>query len=201
MHPQRLQLTRPFIIVIVIIITNPGTATTATPPPTQRATTPPPMQSATTTPPPIQRANKDSIELHSYSALSGGGRSLGPNDEGSSCMTLSANARSSPRGRSTRERKGAEECVPYLLDGEDEVLVLLVKHDDGHLHAAKLADARGWAWSATTQHAAISPPCSWGSEPRATVSRSEGRRKKLTTAGTCRTGSPAGSHPSPQPAP
>ncbi len=149
----------------------------------------------------MQRANKESIGLHSYSALSGGGRSLGPNDEGSSCMTLSANARSSPRGRSTRERKGAEECVPYLLDGEDEVLVLLVKHDDGHLHAAKLADARGWAWSATTQHAAISPPCSWGSEPRATVSRSEGRRKKLTTAGTCRTGSPAGSHPSPQPAP
>ena len=119
----------------------------------------------------MQRANKDSIELHSYSALSGGGRSLGPNDEGSSCMTLSANARSSPRGRSTRERKGAEECVPYLLDGEDEVLVLLVKHDDGHLHAAKLADARGWSWSATTQHVTKYPPPPllrpWGSETRA----------------------------------
>ncbi len=73
--------------------------------------------------------------------------------------------------------------IHYLVDCQNNVVLVLVKHDDGHVTQAKLANP--------VQFTDVSFDITTLLETR----------KKRTPVCTCRTDSPAARYPSPPPAP
>lgn len=114
---------------------------------------------------------------HEAPGAPGGGRWSGPNDRGSSCGALGL-----ATGQATGRAAGG---ATHLLEREDDVVLVLVEHDDGHVHVAELADA-----SAPSGQPAAGLDKQKGGGAGGPPGARPGAR--LTTAGTCRTGSPAG---------